>query len=324
MGDWFLEWEKFKDVKQAEVRVLEEKVRQGDASQDEVVKLAEVKKEAKVTVGAVNFVQMFTEIMNGKIDRAKVQPFLDKVNLPYNSLVFVDDSGSMRSNSANGFTAFDFAVFMATICLTKNPDEIGRSLLGFYSSRARLYTTMTSKANSPNTILRGQITNINEPLLDPNKHFLDNLKRIREFAYSVMTSNGTNVGTIPDALHQQVAGDPTLLEQLRNYPVWTIISNGNWNSLPSPEASINDFMRKCQNYFGFKPFIIAIDVASSTTAASAKRFSGIENFMFIPPNPAQIEQLLTNFKDMDIMDVFTPLQSMHRSNRYELVRKATI
>lgn len=324
IGEWFLEWEKYKDKKQAEVRVLEEKVRQGGTSQEDVVKLTEAKKEAKVTVGAENFIQLFTAIMNGTIDKVKVQPFLDKVNLPYNSLVFVDDSGSMRSNSANGFTAFDFAVFMATICLTKNPDDIGRSLLGFYSNTARLYTTMTSKSNSPNTILRGAITATNEPLLDPNKHFLDNLQRIRQFAYSVMTSNGTNVSMIPDALHRQIGGDLTLLEQLRNFPVWTIISDGNWNTLPSPEASMNDFMRRCQDYFGFKPFIIAIDVASSITAANATRFSGIENFMFIPPNPAQIEQLLTNFKDMDIMDVFTPLQSIHRSNRYEVVRNATI
>lgn len=45
--------------------------------------------------------------------------------------------------------------------------------------------------------------------------------------------------------------------------------------------------------------------------------------MYIPSNPAMIEQFLTNFKDMDIYDVYTPLQSIHRSNRYELVRRNT-
>lgn len=320
---WFLEWEKFKENKQAEQRVLEEKIRQGSATQDDEAKLVKVKKEAKVTVGAVNFTGMMTDIVKGTIDKIKVQPFLDKINLPYNSLVFVDDSGSMRSHQIGGFTAFEFATFMATICLTKNPDDIGRSLIGFYSRDARLYSTMVSKSQMANTILRGNITKTSEPLIDPNKHFLENLERMRQFAYSVMTSNGTNISSIPDYLYKQIQGDPNIKEQLQAFPVWTIISDGNWNNLPSPEASINDMMRRCEMYFGFRPFIIAIDVASGSSA-SVSRFSGIDNFMFIPPNPAQIEQLLMNFKDIDVMDVYTPLQSLHRSNRYELVRNNTL
>lgn len=323
LGKWFLEWEKFKETKQTEVRVTEEKVRQGTATEKEVADLAKTKKEAKVTVGAVNFDTMFTEIINGTIDRVKVQPFLDKVNLPYNTLVFVDDSGSMRSHRHNGVTAFDFATFMATICLTKSPDDIGRSLIGFYSRQARLYGTMTSRSEFTNSMLRTSAKTVSEPLIDPKLHFLDNLKRIREFGHSIMTSNGTNISSIPDYLYQQIKDNPSMKEQLQAFPVWTIISDGNFNNLGSAETSINDFMKKCQMYFGFKPFVIAIDVAS-TSSAMAERFSGIDNFMFIPPNPAQIEQLLTNFGDMDTLDVYTPLQSIHRSNRYELVRAATV
>lgn len=100
----------------------------------------------------------------------------------------------------------------------------------------------------------------------------------------------------------------------------------------TPEASINEMMAKCQKYFGYKPFIVAIDIARWTTdeyfmestGRTIERFTGIENFMYIPSNPAQIEQFLTNFKDMDVMDIYTPLQSIHRSNRYELVRANTL
>lgn len=104
---------------------------------------------------------------------------------------------------------------------------------------------------------------------------------------------------------------------------------GEWNNLRSPEASINDFFRKCENYFGFKPFIVAIDInggyySQSRMEEGASRFSGIDNLMYIPSNPAMIEQFLTNFKDMDVFDVYTPLQSIHRSSRYELVRKNTL
>jgi hypothetical protein len=88
---------------------------------------------------------------------------------------------------------------------------------------------------------------------------------------------------------------------------------------------LNDFFRRCEKYFGFKPYIIAIDVHPSGRAfTDADRFSGIDNIMYIPSNPAQIEQFLTNFKNMDVYDVYTPLQSLHRSNRYELVRVNTL
>lgn len=80
-------------------------------------------------------------------------------------------------------------------------------------------------------------------------------------------------------------------------------------------------MKKCKDYFGFKPFIVAIDIANPQRLRRIENFSGIENFMYIPANPAQIEQFLINFKDMDEFDVYTPLQSLYRSNRYDLIRK---
>ena len=64
-------------------------------------------------------------------------------------------------------------------------------------------------------------------------------------------------------------------------------------------------MKKCKDYFGFKPFIVAIDIADPQRLRNAVHFSGIENFMYIPANPAQIEQFLINFKDMDEFDVYT-------------------
>ena len=103
---------------------------------------------------------------------------------------------------------------------------------------------------------------------------------------------------------------------------------GEWNQLASPEASINDFFRQCERLLGFKPFIVAMDICNGYrkeySERSVERFSGIDNLIYIPSNPAQIEMFLTNFKDIDIFDVYTPLQSIHRSNRYELVRANTL
>ena len=88
---------------------------------------------------------------------------------------------------------------------------------------------------------------------------------------------------------------------------------------------MNDFFRKCENYFGFRPYVILMDVTGAAgTRVKADHFSGIDNMMYIPSNPAMIEMFLTNFKDMDVFDIYTPLLSMYRSNRYQLVRENTL
>lgn len=96
---------------------------------------------------------------------------------------------------------------------------------------------------------------------------------------------------------------------------------GEWNNMHSPEASMNDFMRKCEMWFGFKPFIVAIDISKYTLYNDANRFAGIDNMVYIPSNPVLIEQFLMNFNDMDVYDIYAPLQSIYRSNRYDIVRE---
>lgn len=325
IGKWFLAWEKFKEEKQKEVRVVEEKVRQGTATEDEKIKLVETKKEAKVTVGAIKFDQLFAELITNTADPLKIQPFLDKVVLPYNTLVFVDDSGSMQAsyNENRKFTAYDFAAFMATIFMMKNPDDIGRSLIGLFSGTTRFFTHISAIKNQQNRLLNTASKTVNLSFYNANLDFVSNLSNMRAFLHANRTGNQTNIADIPEAIHKWTKGDAALIEQIQHFPVWTIITDGNWNNMNSPESSLNEFMRKCQLYLGFKPFVIAIDVTYNSSA-TAERFVGIENFMFIPPNPAQIEQFLTNFKDIDVMDIYTPLLSLFRSNRYELVKKNTI
>lgn len=325
LPQWFLHWEAFKSQKQAEQRQLEEKARQGLASEDDKAKLIEVKKDAKVTTGAVNFKELFTQIVLGSVDKVKVQPFLDKIKLDYNTLVIMDDSGSMKgSYYSTPFSAYEFATFMATICLTKNPDDEARDLVGLFSNTCRLFNRITGlETGHNNSIWNKQVRAVNEPLIKPEAHFLENLDRMRSFVRANMTGNGTDISSIPRGIANSIAGNAEMLEALMRYPVWTIITDGNWNNLSSPEASLNDMLRTCEGMLGFKPYIVAIDVGGGGSA-SAERFSGIDNFMYVQPNPVQIEQFLTNFKDMDIMDVYTPLQGLHRSNRYAPVRKVVV
>ena len=319
---WYKEWETYKEKKQEEQRVLEEKVRQGQASNEDREKLEKVKKQAKVTTGAVNFKELYESICNGSYDALKVEAFVqNKVNLPYNSLVIIDDSGSMTG------APFNFASFLASVCLVKNPDDDARNLLGFFKNTTHWHSYIDAQSEEvPNYFLRGSIAKINPtPFVDPKKSFIENYKHIRNFCNAVFHGGGTNISGIPSGLHDACREHPEIIDALKSYPIWTIISDGEWNNLRSPETSLNDFFRRCERYFGFKPYIIAIDVhRNGDTFTNADRFSGIDNIMYIPSNPAQIEQFLTNFKNMDVYDVYTPLQSLHRSNRYELVRANTL
>ena len=322
---WVKEWETYKEEKQFEQRVLEEKVRQGQATDEDKIKLQKVKKEAKVTTGATNFTELYNDIMSGKVDKLKLESFMNKVNLPYNSLVIIDDSGSMSG------APFRFAQFIAATCLVKNPDDDGRNLIGMFNSYSHWHSFIDSTATKTrNSLLRSQVAKTKTtPLVDPTLSFYDNYKKISSFLQSVFQGGGTRISEIPKGLKQACDRNPEILDALKAYPVWTIISDGEWNNLYSPEASINEFFRLCENWFGFRPYIVAIDICERTSwykpeDLKADRFSGIDNMIYIPSNPAMIEQFLTNFKDMDVFDVYTPLLSMYRSNRYQLIRENTL
>ena len=321
LAEWYTDWEKYKEQKQAEQRVLEEKVRQGQASTEDVEKLQNVKKQAKVNVGATNFNELYDQIIKGNVDMLKLEAFIqNKVNLPYNSLVIIDDSGSMSG------APFRFASFLASVCLVKNPDDDGRNLLGFFGSETRFYSYIDKEATStPNSLIRRAASkSVHKPFVDPTKSFIENYKQIESFCRATFDGGWTNISSLIASIEHTIKTYPQLVDSLKSYPVWTIISDGEWNNLPSPEASVNDLLRKCEAVLGFKPFIVAIDINRYIGNVSIDRFSGIDNLMYIPSNPGLIEQFLTNFKDMDVFDVYTPLLSIYRSNRYELIRENTL
>ena len=316
---WLKEWETFKENKQQEQRILEEKVRQGQASDEDKIKLQKVKKEAKVTTGAINFNELYQSICRGNIDKLKLESFIqNKVNLPYNSLVIIDDSGSMSG------APFEFAKFMASVCLVKNPDDDARNLIGFFNNYSHWHSFIDSTSSRRNSLLRTQIAQTNhKPLVDPKLSFYDNYKRISSFCDAVYQGGGTRLNSIPKGLEFIINENPDMLDTLKEYPVWTICSDGDLNNSWNGRSSMLEFQNDCRRILGFVPFVVMIEIYRYGQP-SINHFEGIENMIYIPGNPAQIEQFLTNFKDMDIFDVYTPLLSLYRSNRYELVRANTL
>lgn len=336
---WFKTFENFKLQKQEEKRVIENALKQkqsggivrgtaqslSDKSEEELKDmLAEVTKEAKVTTGGINFQKLLTEVITGTVDKTKIDPFLDKINLPYNTLVFVDDSGSMRTRYGSRnypYTPRELGAFLATVCLLKNPDEEAKSLIGLFSNTCRFFGNIQAQAESaPNSLLRnGDIKRVSKPLLNSEESFLANYHGLQSFLNANSTGNGTRVDSVARSIINWVDQNPHVIDQLSNYPVWTFISDGNFNNLGSASASLGALFKLMEFRVGFKPYVLLIDVAR-TTSQKITNFVGLDNVMMVPPSPANIELFLTNFKDMDAYDVYTPLLSLSRSNRYAPVR----
>ena len=218
---WIQEWETYKEEKQFEQRVLEEKVRQGQASAEDKAKLEKVKKEAKVTTGASNFKELYDKIIYGNVDKLALESFIqNKVNLPYNSLVIIDDSGSMSGKP------FNFAKFLASVCLVKNPDDDARNLIGFFNSHSHWHSFIDKTSSRKNSLLRTTVAQTNtKPLVDGTLSFYDNYKRISAFCEAVYQGGGTRLNSIPQGLEFIIHENPDMLDELKKYPVWTICSD---------------------------------------------------------------------------------------------------
>lgn len=318
LSKWFAEWEQYKASMQEEQRKLEEKVRQGVAAIEDLEKLEKVKKEAKVTVGANNFKTIYEDICDGKIDWLKVESFLNKINLEYNNLVIVDESGSMSG------APYNFATFLASIMLVKNPDDFGRNMLFTFSHGCRLHSAINLEAgDKPSNRFWGRCESRqipSQPFVIPEKSFKENYQRIDSYMRAAFESGGTYPETIATWFAQEFKSNPDLIDELKNYPVITIISDGDFSNNLGAKKAILDFQKIMEENIGFCPFIILMEV-NWRSYTDARKFEGVDNFLWINSNPAQIEQVLVNFKDIDMMDVYASLQSMFRSNRYTPVRE---
>lgn len=318
-ANWFKNWENSKTKAQAEQRVLQEKVRQGTATLEDQVRLKEVKKEAKVTTGATTFKDLYNDILRGNVDKLKLESFVEnKVNLPFNFLTIIDDSGSMSGGP------FNFATFLASVLLYKNPDDNARNLIGLFANTAHFVSAIDKKGEDAVNYFwnRRAVASIApEPFVIPEKSFNDNYQRIRKYLNVVFTGGGTNVAGIVDEIKRIYKQEPEILDYLKQYPIWTIVSDGYFNNRSSAKDSLLELQHKCEQWLGFIPYIVIIDVGNYT---SDNNYTDLDQVMYIPGKIEIIEQMLSNFKDIDVLDVFTPLLSVYRSNRYDLIRKNVI
>ena len=314
LRDWFDEWESKKEVAQAQQRILENKIKNGTATEEEINQLEQVKKDAKVNTGAFNFSSLYQSILNNSIDPLALESFVNKVNLPFNFLTIIDESGSMSGGP------FNFATFLASVLLAKNPDDKARNLLGMFATHGRFVTEMDYKKYCKYGRWGEEATSEPRPFIDPELSFYDNFHNIHKFLKYIFKGGCTDLSSMVDEIHRVSEYVPEIKDALANYPVWCIISDGDLNSQSDAKESMLEFQSKCRQYLGFVPFIVIIEVCNFNNY-SINHFADLDQVAYIPGQPELIEQMLTNFQDMDVFDVYLPLLTIWRSNRYAPVRQ---
>ena len=221
---------------------------------------------------------------------------------------------------------FNFASFLASVLLYKNPDDTGRNLIGMFASQARFISAINCKGQDQvNSFWHRQnvVTIVPEPFIIPEKSFYDNYERVSRFLNATFKGGGTYLSTIADRLKEIASTEPDTIDALKEYPVWCICSDGDINDSYDAKSSILELQHKCEQYLGFIPYLVIIEIDNSNNY-NINHFKDLDQVMYIPGKIELIEQMLVNFRDIDVFDVFTPLQSIYRSNRYEIVRKNVI
>jgi len=334
LSNFYSEWLKSKEVANQKVRELENK---GELTDDEKILLEKTKKEAKINTVGENLIDIVSKLIKNKSNSVELDVIADnllrKIDMKVPVLTFVDRSGSMSSKSIIhndvSFSARDISKLTLTMFLLKNPSEELSSIFGLFSSQCEIVTDN----KIPNVIRKnrfeiGNVSYLNEPIIDKTKPFSWNFARVSKIIDDFELATSTDISSVATKLKEWVDSDPNLSEvrkeTINKYPVFLIISDGDMNNAYDATASMNDFKMKMKQWFSCEPVIVVLDCKSVEFDTQNHKFENIENVMYFSTvNHQTLQQIFSNIHDLDVIDIYTPLLSIFRSNRYELVKNKT-
>ena len=320
LGVWFHDWEDFKTEKQKEQRELTEKVRQGIASDYEKKQLQQVKKEAKVTTGATSLMDQLKELMSGKANNLVIQSVMDKIKFEVPVLVVSDCSGSMT-----GLPTW-IARLLTTVTMLKNPSPDLDNLLVRFGSSCEFITDNSKGTIQQNRFMTSKSTVVDK-LIDRTKDFTWNFNNLSKFVNSNM--GGTYFSTVSEKLTSWVNEISEFrqhrIEQLQQYPVIVVVSDGDMNSDYSAGESMNRFMNGMRQ-LGWNGVVVVWNVKEGVREGSYNdKFANVPNCIhYYGYNLGIINQIFTNIHDLDVIDVYQDLKSLHASNRYQIIKENVI
>jgi hypothetical protein len=334
LGVWYLEWLAAKQQAQSKVRTLTDDDRE-QMKRENPQELKQMLKDAKVNTGANQMIDVLVVLMQGgqSIQEFDAMAFsiLEKIKLDVPLLVIADISGSMRGHSVmyNGmhFTPQRLCQLLVTMFLLKNPrPELREMFIRFDEIVDVVAEGQVMQVPGLNRLLTGRTETVNK-LIDRSKPFSQNLATISKF---VDARNQTYFGNVADKLNEWVLSDggaytSVRKELINQYPVFLVVSDGDMNRPthinPDPRDVVQSFMDKMRTYFGWDGVLAIWDVQTASNEKSA--FDGIGNVVhFNGFNPGILNQVFTNIHDLDVIDAYTVLDALSKSNRYSLVREA--
>ena len=307
---WFKAWESFKETKQQEQRQLTEKVRQGTATKEDVQKLEKVKKQAKVTTGASSLMDELNLLISNKANNTILQSVMDKIKFEVPVLVISDCSGSMSG------LPIQIARLLTTTAMLKNPSNDVDNMLIRFGSSCEFITDYSKGIIQQNRFMTGKST-IVEKLIDRTLPFSWNFNNISKFVNSHM--GGTYFSTVADKFESWICEDQLLkqhrIEQIQQYPVIVVISDGDMNSDRTAAQSMMRFMSK-MNQYGWNGVVVVWDVVNSENKPIDK-FENVPNCIhYYGYNLGIINQIFSNIHDLDVIDIYQEVKSICASNRY--------
>lgn len=326
IGDTFIDWVKSKEAAQEAIRTLSKEDKE-KLSKENPKALKEMEKAAKVNTGATTIVDTVIEMTTGTKDISNLaaHSILEKIKLDVPVLVIADVSSSMSYSditykTQGRFTPRDMAAIVATTFLLKNPAEELSNLLLTFNNSLNVYHEGASVMIQKNKFMLGKTTTVSK-LVDPKLDFYSNYQSVKKL---LTTSGGTVFYCVADGLKAWVDSDPnmssTYIEMINQYPVWVVVSDGDMNGSGSATETMASFKMKMLQYFGWDGVVVVWDVKNIEDEDN--KFGGLENVMYFGGfNPAILNQVFLNIQDLDIIDVYTPLETIYRSNRYVPVRE---
>lgn len=327
---WYKEWENFKVEKQAEVRVLEVKAASTGLSESEKETLKKAKKVSKVNTGAKTIASDILNLMAGKADQVTIDSIISKVKFDVPLLCAIDTSGSMSSRyAASGVIPIEMAKLLLACALYKNPDPEGTldMFIDFNTSGKFIVEGQPfSKNMASNRFLKEDVVKSSK-LIDRKKSFIQVYDHIRNIVNT--PGGGTNPSGIFTAINSWVKGASSeverqhRIEELNKYPVIMIVSDGHFNSGYSTTSSIEKMQKDLATLNGYSPVIVIWDICDKPKSENS--YEGLENVIHITGKElGTINSVFTNLTDLDIVDIYTVLNTLYRSNRYELVKESVL
>lgn len=329
LGDMYIAWVASKQEAQTQLASLSVEQKATMAPTE----LKQLEKAAKVNVAGDTMIDLIADMATGRLSvnemNIKAHALLEKIKMRVPVLIVNDISGSMSSASVihkNAmFTASGMSKLATTIFLLKNPDaDAGQFFVRFDTVAEVIVSGQQAEKAGNNRFMANKSSTV-DWLVDKTKTFYDNWTNVSKY---LIARGGTGLDSVATGLKQWVDQEAAFksqrIEMINKYPVLLVISDGDLNSHGGALQSFQAFQSEMRHYFGWEGVVVIWDV-KAPTHTDGKKFEGAPNLMYFGgTNMGIVDQIFNNIDDLDVIDVYLPLKTLHNSDRYVPVKELVL